>query len=214
MPSLPYVQLAALLFLHSWKSEGTDRIYAYDDPDVNSKLGIKRDHGTTARGDPPVDIPEGDRASFSDFISTCMNATQEQLRAKKAFGSVNGQTAWHRFCGKIVFRNLNRVIEHQMMEAGFHPQQLLEGNDDKWNSNLFTYNAQGIGRTVAQEIFGEILVVEPSNLVHPEAGLLLDSAVIHNYDRLRRLHGRMEKNLGDLRRGLDEAMTSKYLRMS
>jgi hypothetical protein len=210
MPTLPYVQLTALLFFHSWKSEGANRIYAYDDPDVNTKLGIKRDHGTTARSDHPIGIPEGDRASFSDFISACMNATQEQLRTKKMFGSINGQITWLRYCGKVVFRNFNRVIECQMMEAGLHPQQLLEGTCDKWNSSLFTYNAQGIGRMVAQEIFGEILVIEASNLVHHEAGPLLDSAVVHNYDRLRRAHIRVEKNLGNLQRGLDEAMKSKH----
>ncbi len=212
MPGLPYFQIAALLLLHSWKSEGSNPVYAYDDPDVNAKLGIKRVCGTTACNDHPVDVPERDRESFSNFVSTCMNATLEQLKQEKTVGSFNGRIAWKTFCTKVICHNLNREIEHQMMEAELHPQQLLEKKDDVWEHSRFTYNTQSIiGRIVAQTVFGEFMVEEPSGLVDPEAGPYLDTAIIYNIDRLRKLHGRVQNKLGDFQSKLDKAMESKRL---
>jgi len=210
MPALPYYQIAALLLLHSWKSEGSTPIYAYDDPDVNAKLGIKRVSGTTARNDHPVGVPEKDRESFSNFISICMNATLEQLKQEKRILSFTGQKAWQSYCSNVICRGFNTEIDHQMTEAGIHPQQLLEMKGDVWDQSRFSYNAQSIvGRIVAQTIFGEILVEEPTGLVHPDAGSYLDTVITYNIDRLRKLHGRTQKKLGGFQSDLDKAMKSK-----
>ncbi|KAF8341699.1 hypothetical protein F5887DRAFT_919053 [Amanita rubescens] len=40
------IQLATVLLNHSWKGNGTEPTYPYDDPDIKAKLGIKREHGT------------------------------------------------------------------------------------------------------------------------------------------------------------------------
>lgn len=208
MPALPYHQIVTLLLLHSWKSEGSNPIYAYEDPEVNAKLNMRRVSGTTARDDPPVDVPVGDRESFGNYISTCMNATLEQLKRDKAASKINGSEPWKKFCTYVAGRNLNIEIERQMMEAGVHPQQLLEVREDVWDQGLFSYNASAVGRVVAQSAFGDILV-DAHGLVNAEAGPYLDSAVVYNVDRLRKVHGRVQKRVGGLQSDLDAAMKSK-----
>lgn len=209
MPSHTYIQLISILLFHSWKSDGTIPVYPYDDPDVNAKLGIKRDHGTTARNDYPVKILANDRPSFSDYISACNNGTLEQIK-DRSVGSVNGYRIWKKFCTDVVFKALNREIERQLMEAEIHPQQLLEETEDEWRNSDFSYQAQVIGRIVAHEIFGETVTVNSSSLIHSMAGSLVDSAVVHNLDRLRRTHARAEKKLPESQKNLDAAMKSKH----
>jgi len=208
MPSYSYVQLTAILLHHSWKGDSAEPIYPYDEEDVNTKLGIKRVHGTLARTDYPVQIPVNDRLSFGEYISACNNATKEQIR--KGVGSVNGTRAWRKFCKDVVFRAFNAEVERQLMEALVHPQQLLlERSDDKWGED-FTYRSQGVGRTIAQELFGDSVDNDTTGSLNHHAGILVDTAVIHNLDRLRRTHGHAVKNLPQIESDLNEVMKSKH----
>jgi hypothetical protein len=205
MPSDTYIQLATLLLNHSWKGDGAEPTYPYDDPDVNAKLGIKREHGTMLRTDYPVRVPVNDRLSFGEYISACNNSTEAQIKA--GVGSANGIKAWQKFCRDVICPTFNNEIERQLMEAGVHPQQTLERTNDKWHDCL--HLVQGIGRVIAEEIFGETVTEESSGFLHSRVASLVDTAVVHNLDRLRRTHSRAEKKLPELQRKLDEAMKSK-----
>ncbi len=206
MPSDTYIQLVTILLHHSWKGDDTEPTYPYDDPDVNAKLGIKREHNTIVRTDYPVRVPVNDRLSFGEYISTCNNSTEAQIKA--GAGSVNGIKAWRKLCKDVIFPAFNKEIERQLMEAGVHPQQTLERTNDKWRE--FNHLVQGIGRGIAEEIFGETVAEQLSGFLHSRAATLVDTAVVHNMDRLRRVHHRAQKKLPEFQRELDEAMKSKH----
>jgi len=206
MPQVNNLSVITVHLLHPWKRDSAEPSCPYDDPGVNAKLGIKRDHGTTARSDCPVDIPAGDRPLFNDFVSACNNATLEQIW--EVMGAANGREIWGRFCTNIIFPAFNKEIKRQLMEAEVHPQQLLEKSDDIWHSNFFHYSSQSISRALTQRIFGETVVVNFPNHIHDTAVTLMGSAVASHLERLRGMYFR------ELQRNLEATMRSKHPHIS
>jgi phage pi2 protein 07 len=87
MPSLRNWQLLRALFFTKFPTSNDDGIRnIYEDPAFNQRLAIKRHGRSYHPDDAPEQFKGEDAITFTSYVSSLMNASEEQLKGEDKLG--------------------------------------------------------------------------------------------------------------------------------